>query len=40
LKKYEKKLDLKDDLGRVLDGIAFISKTKYKKDGNKYVFYN
>jgi hypothetical protein len=33
------KLDLKDDLERVLDGIAFISKTKYKKQGNKYVFY-
>ncbi|MCX6222890.1 MAG: FecR family protein [Bacteroidia bacterium] len=32
------KLDLKDDLERVLDGIAFISKTKYKKEGNKYVF--
>jgi hypothetical protein len=34
------KLDLKDDLGRVLEGISFISKTKYKKVGNKYVFYN
>ena len=34
------KLDLKDDLGRVLDGIAFISKTKYEKRGNKYVFMN
>ena len=33
------KLDLKDDLERVLDGIAFISKTKYKKQGDKYVFY-
>jgi len=32
------KLDLKDDLKRVLDGIAFISKTKYEKQGNKYVF--
>lgn len=32
------KLDLKDDLERVLDGIAFISKTKYEKKGNKYVF--
>jgi len=32
------KLDLKDDLERVLDGIAFISKTKYKKIGDKYVF--
>ena len=34
------KLDLKDDLGRVLDGIAFISKTKYEKRGSKYVFMN
>ena len=34
------KLDLKDDLERVLDGIAFISKTKYEKQGNKYVFIN
>jgi len=33
------KLDLKDNLERVLDGIAFISKTNYKKIGNKYVFY-
>ena len=30
------KLDLKDDLKRVLDGIAFISKTKYEKQGEKY----
>ena len=34
------KLDLKDDIEKVLDGIAFISKTKYKKNSNKYVFYN
>ena len=34
------KLDLKDDLKRVLDGIAFISKTKYEKQGEKYVFMN
>uniref|UniRef100_UPI003216DDAB FecR family protein n=1 Tax=uncultured Draconibacterium sp. TaxID=1573823 RepID=UPI003216DDAB len=32
------KLDLKDDLERVLDGIALISKTKYMKQDNKYVF--
>jgi ferric-dicitrate binding protein FerR (iron transport regulator) len=32
------KLDLKDDLERVLDGIAFISKTSYIKQGNKYIF--
>ncbi|MCK9413100.1 MAG: FecR domain-containing protein [Prolixibacteraceae bacterium] len=34
------KLDLKDELERVLDGIAFISKTKYEKRGAKYVFIN
>ncbi|HBL76770.1 MAG: hypothetical protein A2W90_23335 [Bacteroidetes bacterium GWF2_42_66] len=34
------KLDMKDDLERVLDGIAFISKTSYTKQGNKYVFKN
>lgn len=34
------KLDLKENLERVLDGIAFISKTKYEKNGNKYVFIN
>ena len=33
------KLDLKEDLEKVLDGISFISKTKYKKNGNKYEFY-
>lgn len=33
------KLDLKDDLDKVLEGVAFISKTTYKKYGNKYVFY-
>lgn len=32
------KLDLKEDLERVLDGIAFISKTTYTKQGNKYIF--
>lgn len=32
------KLDLKDDLERVLDGIAFISKTNYTKEGDKYIF--
>jgi hypothetical protein len=32
------KLDLKDNLERVLEGIAFISKTKYQKQTNKYVF--
>lgn len=39
IEKIYGKLDLKDDLERVLDGIAFISKTRYKKQGNKYVFY-
>jgi len=32
------KLDLKDDLERVLNGVAFISETKYEKVGNKYIF--
>jgi transmembrane sensor len=32
------KLDLKDDLERVLDGIAFISKTTYIKQEDKYIF--
>lgn len=34
------KLDLKDNMERVLDGIAFTSKTRYKKEENKYVFVN
>ena len=38
IEKIYGKLDLKDDLKRVLDGIAFISKTRYEKQGNKYVF--
>lgn len=38
IEKIYGKLDLKDDPERVLDGIAFISKTKYEKQGNKYVF--
>ena len=33
------KLDLKDDVERVLDGISFISNTKYRKVGSKYEFY-
>jgi len=33
------KLDLKDDIEKVLDGISFISNTKYKKIGNRYEFY-
>lgn len=42
-KKVEKifgKLDLKEDIEKVLDGISFITNTKYKKVGNKYEFYN
>ncbi|MEA4975655.1 MAG: FecR domain-containing protein [Paludibacter sp.] len=33
------KLDLKDDIEKVLDGISFISNTKYKKIGDRYEFY-
>jgi hypothetical protein len=33
------KLDLKDNIEKVLDGISFISNTKYRKIGNKYEFY-
>jgi ferric-dicitrate binding protein FerR (iron transport regulator) len=33
------KLDLKDDVERLLDGIAFISKTKYTKENEKYLFF-
>jgi hypothetical protein len=32
------KLDLKEDVERVLKGIAFISKTKYIKQDEKYIF--
>lgn len=32
------KLDLKEDLERVLDGVAFISKSRYEKRDNKYIF--
>jgi ferric-dicitrate binding protein FerR (iron transport regulator) len=38
---YEKiygKLDLKTDMERVLDGVAFISNSEYIKQGNQYVF--
>lgn len=34
------KLDLKEDLERVLDGLAFISKTRYEKRDNKYIFFS
>jgi ferric-dicitrate binding protein FerR (iron transport regulator) len=33
------KLELKDEVERVLDGVAFISKTRFKKEGEKYIFY-
>jgi len=33
------KLELKDDVERVLDGVAFISKTNYKKQGDTYLFF-
>ncbi len=33
------KLELKDDVERVLDGVAFISKTNYKKQGDMYLFF-
>jgi transmembrane sensor len=39
MEKIYGKLDLKDDLTKVLDGVAFISKTNYRKVGNKYIFY-
>jgi ferric-dicitrate binding protein FerR (iron transport regulator) len=32
------KLDLKTDIERVLDGIAFISNSNFSKQGNQYVF--
>ena len=38
IEKIYGKLDLKDNLERVLDGIAFISETKYEKKGDKYIF--
>ncbi len=34
------KLDLKEDIERVLDGVAFISKTRYDKKDNKYIFFS
>lgn len=39
IEKIYGKLDLKDEVVRVLNGIAFISKTKYEKRGDKYVFF-
>ncbi len=39
IEKIYGKLELKDDPEQVLDGISFLSKTKYRKVGNKYEFY-
>lgn len=33
------KLDLKDNIEKVLDGIAYISNTNYRKNGDRYEFY-
>ena len=38
-KRVSGKLDLKDNPVRVLDGLAVISKARYAKQENKYVFY-
>ena len=39
IKRVSGKLDLKDNPERVLDGLAIISKSRYSKQGNQYVFY-
>lgn len=39
IKHVSGKLDLKDNPERVLDGLAIISKARYVKQDNKYVFY-
>jgi ferric-dicitrate binding protein FerR (iron transport regulator) len=39
LDKIYGKLDLKEDIEKVLDGISFISNTRYRKIGNKYEIY-
>ena len=39
IKHVSGKLDLKDNPERVLDGLAIISKARYAKQDNKYVFY-
>lgn len=38
IEKIYGKLDLKDDIVRVLNGIAFLSKTTYTKKENQYIF--
>lgn len=37
--KFSGKLDLKEDPERILNGLSIITKTKYEKQGNKYVIY-
>ena len=37
--KFSGKLDLKDSPERILDGLSTIFKTKYEKQGDKFVFY-
>lgn len=37
---FSGKLDLKDDPERILRGLSIIFKTKYEKNGNKFVFYD
>jgi ferric-dicitrate binding protein FerR (iron transport regulator) len=39
IKRLSGKLDLKDNPERVLDGLAVISKSRYSKQGDQYVFY-
>jgi ferric-dicitrate binding protein FerR (iron transport regulator) len=39
IKRLSGKLDLKDNPERVLDGLSVISKSRYSKQGNQYVFY-
>ncbi len=37
--KFSGKLDLKDDPERILSGLSTITKTKFEKQGNKYIIY-
>ena len=37
--KFSGKLDLKEDPERILSGLSIITKTKFEKQGNKYVIY-
>lgn len=36
---FSGKLDMKESIDRVLDGLSTIYKTKYKKEGEKIIFY-